>query len=155
MNRASTFKTKRFRPNKSRKGYRPLQRPNKPPVAKVNQSADHFNHYNRLGHWRRNCPKYLKEVKDKKGKGTLFVTQACLVTDSINSWIVDSGATNHVYCSLQGFKETRALEPGKFSFTWGNGATVSTKSSYLLVFLSFWFVRMFIMFQTLERIYIL
>ena len=128
MNRASTSGTKRFRPNKSRKGSRPPPRPIKPSVVKVDQSADRCNHCNRLGHWRRNCPKYLKEVKDKKGKGTLLVTQACLVTDSINSWIVDSGATNHVCCSLQGFKETRTLEPVVFSFAWGNGATVSARS---------------------------
>ena len=50
------------------------------------------------------------------------------MTDSINSWIIDSRATNHVCCSLQGFKETRTLEPGEFSFAWGNGATVSTRS---------------------------
>ena len=37
---------------------------------------------------------------------------------------MDSGATNHVYCSLQGFKETRRLEASGFSFSWGNGAVV-------------------------------
>ena len=100
MNRASTSGTKSFRCNKSRKGSTPPQRPNKPLVAKVDKSADRCNHCNRLGHWQCNCPKYLKEVKDKKCKGTLFVTQACLVTDSINSSIVDSGATNYICCSL-------------------------------------------------------
>ena len=50
------------------------------------------------------------------------------MTDSINSWIIDSGATKHVCCSLQGFKETRTLEPGEFSFAWGNGATMSARS---------------------------
>ena len=29
---------------------------------------------------------------------------------------------------MQGFKETRKLEPGEFSFAWGNGATVSARS---------------------------
>ena len=37
VNRASTYGIKRFRPNKSRKGSRPPQRPNEPPVAKVEQ----------------------------------------------------------------------------------------------------------------------
>ena len=100
INRASTYGTKKFRPNKSKKYSRPPHRPNKPPVAKVDQSSNRCNQYNCLGYWRSNCPKYLKEVKDKKGKGTLFVTKTYLVTNSINSWIVDSGATNHICCSL-------------------------------------------------------
>ena len=50
------------------------------------------------------------------------------MTDSTFSWIVDSGATNHVCCSLNGFKERRRLGEGEFSFKWGNGATVSAFS---------------------------
>ena len=50
LNKASTSRTKRFRPNKSRKGSRPPQRPNKPHVAKVDQSVDRCNYCNRLGH---------------------------------------------------------------------------------------------------------
>ena len=57
-------------------------------------------------HWKRNCPTYLKEVK---AKGTLLVIEACFVADSTSSWIVDSGATNHVCCSLQGFRENKRL----------------------------------------------
>ena len=47
------------------------------------------------------------------------------MTNRSHSWIVDFGATNHVCCSLQGFKETRRLETSGFSFSWGNGAVVS------------------------------
>ena len=74
MNRASTFKTKRLRPNKLRKGSRPFHRPNKYPVVKVDQSTDRCNYYNCLGYWRCKCPKYLEEVNDKNGKNTLLVT---------------------------------------------------------------------------------
>ena len=87
-----------------------------PPEPKVeggkrDQSQDECRHCHQMDHWRRNCPKYLKLVENKKKrKGCVYVTQACLVTDSIKSWIVDSGATNHICCSLQGYKETRRLE---------------------------------------------
>ena len=63
----------------------------KPPVvAKVeeavkDQSDDRCHHYNRTGHWKRNCPKYLNEVNKRKRKGCALITQACLVSDSINS----------------------------------------------------------------------
>ena len=65
----------------------------------------------------------------KKTEGSIPVTQACLVTDTLYSWILNSGATNHVCCSLKGFKETRRLEDGEFSFSRGNGATVSATSA--------------------------
>ena len=77
VNRASTSRTKRFRPNKSKKGSKPPHRPNKPPMAKVDQSSYRCNHYTWLGYWRCNCPKYLKGVNDKKYKSTLLVIQTC------------------------------------------------------------------------------
>ena len=62
------------------------------------------------GHWKRNCPKYLADLKEKKkGKFDLLVLEACLVEDNSSSWIVDSGATNHVCFSLQILSSTRKL----------------------------------------------
>ena len=37
------------------------------------------------GHWKRNCNKYLSELKDKKkGKYDLLVSEACLVEDDLS-----------------------------------------------------------------------
>ena len=59
-------------------------------------------HYGVEGHWKRNCNKYLSELKDKKkGKYDLLVSKACLVEDDLSPWIVDSGTTNHVCSSFQ------------------------------------------------------
>ena len=52
----------------------------------------------------------------RKDKSNLIVLEACLVTDSTQSWIDDSEVTNYVYCSLQWYKETKRLEEGEFSF---------------------------------------
>ena len=111
----------------SKSASKPLVAPKVDDAVK-DQSEDRCHHCNRTGHWKRNCPKYLNEVNKKKRKGCALVTQACLVADSYNSWIVDSGATNHICCTLQGYKERRRLEPGEFSFSWGNGALVSATS---------------------------
>ena len=128
VNKVSVSKFKKSaKPSSSKKASKPPPEP-KVEEAKKDQSEDRCHHCNQLGHWRRNFPKYHKVVEKRKSKGCALVTQACLVTDSINSWIVDSGATNHICCSLQGYKETRRLEPGEFSFSWGNGALVSTTS---------------------------
>ena len=60
-----------------------------------------FFHCGAKGHWKRNCNKYLSELKDKKkGKYDLLVSEACLVEDDLSPWIVDSEATNHVCSSL-------------------------------------------------------
>ncbi|KAK0599388.1 hypothetical protein LWI29_004824 [Acer saccharum] len=53
------------------------------------------------GHWKRNCPK----SQNKKEEGNLNYLETCFLADSTDSWIIDSGATNHVCYSLQGFKK--------------------------------------------------
>ena len=81
------------------------------------------------GHWKRNCKKYLSELKDKKkGKYDLLVLEACLVDDDSSSWIVDSGATNHVCSSLQMLSSSRELADGDVTLRVGNGEIVSAKA---------------------------
>ena len=46
------------------------------------------------GHWKRNCTKYLSELKNKKkGKYDLLVLEACSVGDDTSTWIVLVGET--------------------------------------------------------------
>ena len=53
------------------------------------------------GHWKRNCNKYLSELKEKKkGKFDLLVLETNLVEVDSQSWIIDSGSTNHICSSL-------------------------------------------------------
>ena len=42
-----------------------------------------------------------------------------------DSWIIDSGATNHVCYSLQGFQERRRLNENEINLRLGNGTLVS------------------------------
>ena len=72
---------------------------------------------------RRSCPAYLKA----KEHSIVLVTEACLVADNVSTWILDSAATNHICCSLTGFKKTKSLEEGEFCFKWGDGSLVSAK----------------------------
>ena len=78
------------------------------------------------GHWKRNCPKYLADLKEKKkGKFDLLVLEACLVEDNSSSWIVDSGTTNHVCFSLPILSSTRKLADGEVTMRVGSGQIVS------------------------------
>ena len=80
------------------------------------------------GQWKRNCNKYLFELKDKKkGKYYLLVLEACLVEDDLSPWIVDSGATNHVCSSLQMLSSSRELADRDITIRVGSGEVISTK----------------------------
>ena len=46
------------------------------------------------GHFKKNCRDFLA-AKGKGGK-ELLIIEACLVEDSKDNWVIDSGATNHV-----------------------------------------------------------
>ncbi|CAA0830115.1 Unknown protein, partial [Striga hermonthica] len=57
-------------------------------------------------HWKANCP-----LPRKSDKGTPFalVVETCLAVLSTNTWCVDTGATDHVCNSLQGFQNQATL----------------------------------------------
>src|SRR5579862_6779626 len=74
------------------------------------------------GHWKKDCPKFQGSVK--RGTSFSYFIETCLVVDSTDSWIVDSGATNHICNSLQGFQIMQTIEKGEFAFRVGTGAKV-------------------------------
>ncbi|KAK0607649.1 hypothetical protein LWI29_018134 [Acer saccharum] len=76
------------------------------------------------GHWKRNCPK----SQNKKEEGNVNYLETCFLADSTDSWIIDSGATNHVCYSLQGFQERRKLSKNEINLRLGNGTLVSASA---------------------------
>lgn len=58
-------------------------------------------HCDQPGHWKKNCTKFLAFIG--QGETSSLLVKTCLVANLTNSWCVDSGSTNHVYNSLQGF----------------------------------------------------
>ncbi|WRX12109.1 Integrase [Theobroma cacao] len=80
----------------------------KKPMKKKTASKDNTNgkcfHCGVKGHWKRNCKVYLEEIQKNKQ---------------------DSGATNHVCNSLQGFQQRRKLSKGQFRMRMANGTFVS------------------------------
>ncbi|GJU77495.1 retrotransposon protein, putative, ty1-copia subclass [Tanacetum coccineum] len=68
---------------------------------------------NTKGHWKRSCPKHLKDLKDGKvEKGShsgMFMIELHNTTTS-NSWVLDTGCGTHICTVLQGLKESRRLK---------------------------------------------
>ena len=80
-------------------------------------------HCGKEGHWKRNCPKF--KAANNKGMKSSFLLEICLVQNPMDSWCVDSGRTNHICNSLQGFQETRKLNEGELFLTLADGSRIS------------------------------
>ncbi|GJX47971.1 retrotransposon protein, putative, ty1-copia subclass [Tanacetum coccineum] len=78
---------------------------------------------NTKGHWKRSCPKYLKDLKDGKvekgGHSGLFMIELHNTTTS-DSWVLDTGCGTHISTVLQGLKESRRLKHEELNLVMGN-----------------------------------
>ncbi|KAK8533113.1 hypothetical protein V6N12_076394 [Hibiscus sabdariffa] len=84
-------------------------------------------HCKKSGHWKRNCPVYLEEVKKAKAVGAsvsgIYVIDVNLPTSS--SWVLDTGCGSHICTSVQGLHMRRNLAKGDVDLRVGNGARVA------------------------------
>ncbi|GKB21532.1 retrotransposon protein, putative, ty1-copia subclass [Tanacetum coccineum] len=78
---------------------------------------------NTKGHWKRSCPKYLKDFKDEKvkkdGHSGMYMIELHNTT-ILDSWVLDTGCGTHICTVLQGLKESRRLKHGELNLVMGN-----------------------------------
>ncbi|GJY10796.1 putative RNA-directed DNA polymerase [Tanacetum coccineum] len=78
---------------------------------------------NTNGHWKRTCPKYLKDLKDGKvkkgGHSGMFMIELHNTTTS-DSWVLDTGCGTHICTVFQGLKESRRLKHGELNLVMRN-----------------------------------
>ncbi|KAK8715427.1 hypothetical protein V6N13_042761 [Hibiscus sabdariffa] len=83
-------------------------------------------HCGKTGHWKRNCPIYLEDVKKAKAVGAsvsgIYVIDVHVSTSS--SWVLDTGCGSHICTSVQGLHTRRNLAKGDVDLRVGNGARV-------------------------------
>ena len=99
-----------------------------PPKPKVGPTPNtECHHCGGTGHWKRNCPKYLKDVKNGAGSSNthegIYVIDINL-TDS-TSWVFDTGCGSHICSNVQGLKASRRLSKGEVDLRVGNKAKVA------------------------------
>ena len=81
----------------------------------------------KTGHWKRNCPDYLAEVRKGKASGTcasgIYVIDINISTST--SWVLDTGCGSHICTSVQGLQRSRTLAKNDVDLRVGNGARVA------------------------------
>ncbi|KAI3710140.1 hypothetical protein L2E82_39914 [Cichorium intybus] len=85
----------------------------------------------KIGHWKRNCPTYLAELKKKKaGEGTsgIYVIDLELYNLSPTTWVFDTGCGTHICNMLQGFERSRRPKANEVVLRVGNSARVAVDS---------------------------
>ncbi|GJU63325.1 retrotransposon protein, putative, ty1-copia subclass [Tanacetum coccineum] len=123
--------------NKQVVAYQPKPKQN-PSQKKENPKKDQACHYcNVVGHWKRNCPLYLEELRTNKNKkaehgaapsGNLFMIELFNLTHKLNSWVYDTGCGIHICNTLQGFRVKRKLSYGEQYLHVGNGAQAAVEA---------------------------
>ncbi|KAK8499664.1 hypothetical protein V6N12_002136 [Hibiscus sabdariffa] len=80
-------------------------------------------HCGKTGHWKRNCPVHLEEVKKAKAVGAsvsgIYVIDVNMSTST--SWVLDTGCGSHICTSVQGLHMRRNLAKGDVDLRVGNG----------------------------------
>ncbi|XP_071727618.1 uncharacterized protein [Rutidosis leptorrhynchoides] len=84
-------------------------------------------HCGEIGHWKRNCPTYLADLKKTKASNasTLGIYMIELFAFSSNSWVFDTGCGTHICNNVQGLRKIKKLKPGDLVLHVGNGAHVA------------------------------
>ena len=62
------------------------------------------------GHWKRDCSDFL--ATKVQGMIESQVGEVSFMTDTSNTWCIDSSVTNHICNTLQGFRSTKQCRDG-------------------------------------------
>ncbi|GKF07899.1 zinc finger, CCHC-type containing protein, partial [Tanacetum coccineum] len=109
------------------------------PVKKEHLAKDtECHHCHKTGHWKRNCPLYLAELKNNKasasGTSGIYTIELFSFPKS-NTWIYNIGCGTHICNTIQGLRGYQKLNKGALDLYVGNGhsAAVEAIGSFELI----------------------
>ncbi|KAH7691834.1 RNA-directed DNA polymerase protein [Dioscorea alata] len=89
------------------------------------QKEDICFHCNEAGHWKRNCPLYLEELKKRDKPSTLGIYMIEVNLSIFISWVLDTGCGSHICSNVQRLRNRRRLTEGEVDLKVGNRARVA------------------------------
>ncbi|KAK1660779.1 hypothetical protein QYE76_048938, partial [Lolium multiflorum] len=139
VNKTTGFK-KQGKPNKGnykKGGKKVAAHPEKPKAGPKPETVCYY--CQGKGHWKRNCSKYLADLKSghvkKKGIFDIHVIDVYLTGSRSSAWVFDTGSVAHICNSKQELRNRRSLARDEVTMRVGNGSKVDVISVGTLLYI--------------------
>ncbi|KAK1626283.1 hypothetical protein QYE76_000598 [Lolium multiflorum] len=133
VNKTTSFKKQGKSKGKNKKSGKKAATP--PVKPKTGPKPDAECYYcKEKGHWKRNCSKYLADLKSglvkkkKEGISDIHVIDVYLTGSRTSTWVFDTGSVAHICNSKQELKNKRRLLKDEVTMRVGNGSKVDVIS---------------------------
>ncbi|KAK1602938.1 hypothetical protein QYE76_018078 [Lolium multiflorum] len=130
VNKTTSFKKQGKSKGKFKKGGKKAATPPMKPKNGPKPDADCY-YCKEKGHWKRNCSKYLADLKSglikkkKEGISDIHVIDVYLTSSRSSTWVFDTGSVAHICNSKQELKNKRQLLKDEVTMRVGNGSKVN------------------------------
>src|SRR5215213_1842952 len=129
VNKTTSFKKQGKSKGKNKKSGKKAATPPVKPKAGPKPDAECY-YCKEKGHWKRNCSKYLADLKSglvkkkKEGISDIHVIDVYLTGSRTSTWVFDTGSVAHICNSKQELKNKRRLLKDEVTMRVGNGSKV-------------------------------
>ncbi|KAK1602410.1 hypothetical protein QYE76_016739, partial [Lolium multiflorum] len=130
VNKTTSFKKQGKSKGKFKKGGKKAATPPMKPKNGPKPDADCY-YCKEKGHWKRNCSKYLADLKSglvkkkKEGISDIHVIDVHFTGSRSSTWVFDTGSVAHICNSKQELKNKRQLLKDEVTMRVGNGSKVN------------------------------
>ncbi|GJY91980.1 zinc finger, CCHC-type containing protein [Tanacetum coccineum] len=116
---------------KNKFAYAPKPKILMPPKRDNSAKESACHHCKEVGHWKRNCPSYQAELKNRKN-ASIASTSGIFTIEFYafhnKTWVYDTGCGTHICNTSQGLRGSKKLKHGALSLYVGNGMRAAVEA---------------------------